>query len=158
MQPTTTITYLADCPETIPHLAAWHQAQFGYLSPGRTAAERVDRFQTHLQRHAIPTTFVALQDGAPAGSASLVVNDMSILPDLTPWLAGVYVAPDHRRSGLGATLVRRVMQEAAALGVARLYLYTHDRMSFYRTLGWQVIAPYVYRGYLVTLMACGLPA
>lgn len=154
----TTLAYLADCPTAIPQLAAWHQAQFGYLSPGRTTAERVERFQAHLQRNAIPTTFVALQDGAPAGSASLVVNDMSILPDLTPWLAGVYVAPDHRRTGLGATLVRRVMQEAAALGVGRLYLYTHDRMTFYRTLGWQVIAPYEYRGYLVTVMSYALPA
>jgi N-acetylglutamate synthase-like GNAT family acetyltransferase len=148
------IVYLADCPEVIPQLAAWQQAQFGYLSPGRAVEERIQRFHTHIQRRAIPTTFVARIDGAPAGSASLVVRDMSLLPDLTPWLAGVYISPAYRRAGVGTALVRRVAQEARTLGIERLYLYTHDRMSFYRSLGWQEIAPYVYRGYLVTVMAC----
>ncbi len=149
-----TVSYLADCSQTIPQLAAWQQAQFGYLSPTQTAAARAERFRTHLQRDAIPMTFVALADDAPLGSASLVVSDMSILPDLTPWLAGVYVAPEHRRSGVGAELVRRVMAAAAALDVERLYLYTHDRMSFYRGLGWETVAPYVHRGYLMTVMSC----
>jgi len=158
MDTTYTITYLADCPDTIPQLAAWQQAQFGFLSPTQTEAARGDRFRTHLQRQTIPTTFVAMADGAPIGSASLVVNDMSVLPDLTPWLAGVYVAPEHRRSGVGAALVRRVMVEAAALGVDRLYLYTHDRMRFYRGLGWETIAPRFYRGYLMTVMSCCLSA
>jgi GNAT superfamily N-acetyltransferase len=152
------IAYLADCPETIPQLAAWQQGQFGYLSPAVTVADRIARFKTHLQGRAIPTTFVALHNGAPAGSASLVVNDMESLPELTPWLAGVYVSPEHRGCGLGGRLVRRVMEEAAALGVSRLYLYTHDRMTFYRNMDWQVIGPRRHRGYLVTVMSYMLSA
>ena len=158
MDTSLTISYLADCPETIPQLAAWQQAQFGYLSPTSNEAGRIDRFRTHLQRNAIPMTFVAQVDGAPVGSASLVVSDMSIMPELTPWLAGVYVAHEHRRRGIGAQLVRRVMAEATALGVDRLYLYTHDRMTFYRGLGWETVGAYHYRGYLMTVMSCRLPA
>ena len=47
--------------------------------------------------------------------------------------------PEHRRRGVGATLVNAVVEKAAALGVRILYLSTVDREEFYTSLGWQVI-------------------
>jgi GNAT superfamily N-acetyltransferase len=65
--------------------------------------------------------------------------------DLTPWLAGVFVAPEHRSHGIGAALVERVVQEARALGILRLYLYTSGSGALYLRLGWSVVERTFYR-------------
>lgn len=57
----------------------------------------------------------------------LVANDMESRSDLTPWLAGVYVKAQHRGRGMGAALIARVIDEARALSVPRLYLCTDIR-------------------------------
>jgi N-acetylglutamate synthase-like GNAT family acetyltransferase len=47
--------------------------------------------------------------------------------DLAPWLASVLVAPAYRRRGVGSALAERVVEEARALAVETLYLYTYDK-------------------------------
>jgi GNAT superfamily N-acetyltransferase len=88
---------------------------------------------------------VALAGHRCLGSASLVACDMDIRPALTPWLSGVCVAPEHRRRGVGAPLVERVMQEARALGKPRLYLL-HAR--FWRSVSqtWRCVAERTFYG------------
>jgi hypothetical protein len=44
------------------------------------------------------------------------------------------------------------MDEALALGVDALYLFTPDKMSFYGRLGWQVLEQMQHRGTDVTVM------
>jgi GNAT superfamily N-acetyltransferase len=147
------IAYLADIPELVPLLAEWHHHQWRHLAGARTLEERKARLVHHLQRNAIPTTFVAWQKDQPLGSASLVANDMDVLPEWIPWLANVFVLPDYRRQGIGAMLVQRVATEAANLGYPRLYLYTLDQMHLYETLGWHVLHQRPYRGHDMTVMA-----
>jgi GNAT superfamily N-acetyltransferase len=150
------IEYLADHPHVLQTLAAWHHAQWNYLNPQRTLAERIAKLQRHLQRGAIPTTFVALDGDALLGSASLVECDLSKRPDLTPWLAGVFVAPEHRNQGIGDALVARVEQEARDLGFAKLYLFTPDRTPFYARRGWKSFAQDDCHGQPITLMSLDL--
>ncbi len=71
----------------------------------------------------MPRTFVLLVDDEPVGMASLDAHDLDTRPDLTPWLAGVFVAP-HARAGATPRLVAAVEAFAASLGVATLWLYT----------------------------------
>lgn len=144
--------YLADLPQHIPTLAAWHFAQWGELNPANDVATRIARFETHLQRAAVPTTFVACDDSELLGSASLVAHDLDIRPQLTPWLASVFVSPAHRSRGIGRLLVQRVMDEARDLGVAGLHLFTLDREQFYASLGWSLIERTVYRGREIAVM------
>lgn len=73
--------------------------------------------------------------------------------DLTPWLAGVFVAPDFRRRGIGSALVERVVQHATQLGVMRLYLYTPTADQVYSRLGWSALVRTHYRGADVTVMS-----
>lgn len=148
----TTITYLADAPELIPLVAEWQDSQWGMLPGSRTLAERKVRLQEHLQRGAIPTTFVAWVDGQPVGSAGLIANDMEPLPEWIPWLASVFVLSDQRRKGIGTLLIERVAEEALALGYPRLYLYTQDQMQLYQSLGWQISHVRFYRGHDMTVM------
>jgi N-acetylglutamate synthase-like GNAT family acetyltransferase len=110
-------------------------------------------FRARTARHAIPKTFVALENDQIVGTASLVEDDMPTRPELTPWLAAVYVLPEFRHRGIGLALVKAAMREAEALGVERLYLFTPDRVRFYNRLGWKVIEHTEYRGQNVTIMS-----
>jgi GNAT superfamily N-acetyltransferase len=152
------IDYLADHPDAVPTLARWHHEQWRHLNPGDTIEQRIVRLQAHLDKRQIPTTFVALSPldpqtdktapGTVLGSASLIAHDMDTRPDLSPWLASVFVAPEHRGQGVGTALIRRVIQEAETLGTENLYLFTTpDKRGFYARLDWELIDHTRYRGY-----------
>ncbi len=147
------ISSLKDKPQHLLPLAVWHHAEWSYLNPARTLDERIEEMQEDLQGKAIPTTFVAEDDGELLGSACILADDMSSHPELSPWLASVYVAEQHRNKGIGSVLVRRVMQHAQESGVKRLYLYTPDQAQLYAKLGWQVYSEEPYNGTPVTIMS-----
>jgi predicted N-acetyltransferase YhbS len=96
---------------------------------------------------------VACADNTLLGSAMLVAHDMNTRPQWSPWLAGVVVAPEHRRRGIGAALVERVITEARALGFLTLYLYTFSTAQYYTRLGWRFIERTTYLGADVTVMS-----
>lgn len=146
------ISYLAEHPHLIPTLAGWHHAEWAHLNPGDTVEARISRMQRLLAKEQVPTAFVALEGETLLGSASLIDNDMDTRKDLWPWLASVYVAPEYRDRGVGSALVQRVVDEARALGVETLYLFTPDRESLYARMGWKVIERTEYRGEQVVVM------
>lgn len=80
------------------------------------------------------------------GVASLRVHDLEGRENLTPWLGGVYVAPDSRRRGVGTALVRAVEEKARELGFEEIYLFTLDREDWYASLGWSTIETIHWRG------------
>jgi GNAT superfamily N-acetyltransferase len=147
------IDYLADHPEFIPALARWHYEEWSYLRPGDSVEARLSRLRAACGRGEIPTVFVAFSDGTLFGSAMLIAHDMDTRMDLTPWLAGVFVAPDYRRRGIGSALVGRVVECAAGLGVRRLYLYTPSAGQMYSRLGWSAVERTSYRGADVLVMS-----
>ena len=147
------IDYLADHPLLVPQLARVHFEQWGYLRPNETLQDRTRRLEACCGRGSVPSVVVALLDGTLCGSAMLVAHDMETRPDLTPWLAGVYVVPAYRGRGYASALVQRVESEAASLGVRRLHLYTPDAVDFYSRLGWAVDLHSEYLGQEVALMS-----
>jgi len=146
------IEYLADFPELVPLVARWHHDQWSYMNPGRTLADRIDEYRSKHGRGRIPTTVVGLLDDQPVGSASLIEHDMDTHMELTPWLASVFVHPEHRGRGFGSALVRRIEREAERLGIDVLYLFTPDRESLYARLQWRVMSREEYRGERVVVM------
>jgi predicted N-acetyltransferase YhbS len=145
--------YLADHPALLLVVAIWHHDEWAYIRPGDTLERRQKRLAAECGRQQIPTTLVAVKDGAAVGSISLIVKDMDTHLHLTPWLASLYVAKEHRRQGIGAALVRRVIEEAKSLRVPRLYLYTPSEERFYRGLGWRTLEQTSYAGKPATIMA-----
>ena len=77
---------------------------------------------------------------------------MSTRLDLTPWLAGVFVLPEHRGRGVGERLVAHAMSWAAAQRVETLHLYTRDAVALYQKLGWLESGREFYEGREVQLM------
>ncbi len=128
---------LENAPEALPPVAAWIHQQFPHEFVGVPLADWT-RDLWEAQGRSI-TTFVALEDDRVVGTASLDANDLPVRLHLTPWLASVYVPPEHRSRGIASKLVACVEQEAMSRGVARLHLHTTDRESFYSDRGWMVL-------------------
>lgn len=147
------IGYLTDHQQFISTLAHWHHQEWAYLRPGDSVEARIARLRDACGHTEIPTVVIAFNNLKLFGSAMLVAHDMDTRMDLSPWLAGVFVLPEHRQHGIGAALVQRVTDDARALGVQRLYLYTPSTEQFYSRLGWSVVERTGYRGVDVVVMS-----
>jgi predicted N-acetyltransferase YhbS len=147
------IHYLADHVDSIPTLARWHHDEWASRMPELTIADRVERFRARATPGGVPTGFVATVDGEVAGMACLIECDLESHAHLSPWLASVLVAPNHRGRGIGSALCRRVNEEARLIGFVRVYLFTLDKQELYRRLGWWIVEQANWRGHRVTIMA-----
>jgi GNAT superfamily N-acetyltransferase len=87
--------------------------------------------------------FGALNGGSLLGCALLVETDLETEPDLTPWLSGLYVAPQYRGNQIGAMLISQVETAAREIGHHYVYLFcpTGQLVSYYDSFGWDVRKP-----------------
>ncbi|WP_158922377.1 GNAT family N-acetyltransferase [Acidisphaera sp. S103] len=138
-----------DRPDLAPIVAAWLVKEFGY--PGGRTPEQVTA-RILAPPNGPEETFVLLEQGKPVGSARLTHDDLASRPDLTPWLAGVFVDPAARGRGYATALVRQVEAFAAAAAVPTLWLYTWTAEQLYARLGWQRVGLETDRGKDVVLM------
>ena len=94
----------------------------------------------NLQDTPIPLALVAHDGSTFLGTASLIASDLDERPELTPWVAAVWVEERARGHGIGAALVDAAARTCFALGFLRAYLCARPRMTrFYERLGWTVI-------------------
>lgn len=141
------ISFLADHPEFIETLAPWVAEHWRPILSQETAESRTAKFRTHLNHDTLPIAWVAHSGGQVFGTAALRVHDLPGHENITPWLGGVYVAPEFRNRGIGAALCSTVEQQAKALyGISTLYLFTLDRQAWYSNLGWGMFQPVTWCG------------
>ncbi len=123
---------LSDRLELAPIVAKWLHAEFDHAQ-GPSLDDRV----AHLRSQKAPEeTFILYDYDVPVGTASLVINDLPSRPDLTPWLASVFVRPEFRGRGYSAPLIRHVETTAAAMSPI-LWLYTWTAEPLYARFGWE---------------------
>lgn len=127
------IVTLGEQPDLSPIISAW-------LSDRRSCPARPE------------SCFVLLAGGVPAGTASLVPTGLATYPELTPWLANLFVPPAFRGRGHGTRLVAAVEAAARAGDAPILWLVTRSARQFYARLGWQPVAPTSFHGDPATLM------
>lgn len=85
----------------------------------------------------IPTTFVAHVGSQFAGTAGVIGADLADRPNLTPWVAAVWVDPAFRLRGIAAALVDTAAGFALGTGAPRVHLCTIPaNVGFYTKLGW----------------------
>jgi GNAT superfamily N-acetyltransferase len=133
------IAFLADRSEFLPRLAVWLHGEWGDLRPDDSLERRTEWLEARMNRDRIPVCLVAHEGSTPLGTASLVVEDVPGRPDLTPCLASVFVALEHRERGVGTELVSAVEVLASGLGFETLHLFTFDRDPYYGRRGWSVL-------------------
>ena len=134
-------------------VAGWIHGQWAHLRPDRSPAQTRARVVERLGGALVPSLHVVEASGAPVATASLVRCDLTTRPELTPWVASVYVTPAFRGRGLATRLVEHLAGLAGRGGIRELYLHTPDRQSLYARLGWRDVEVLSYRGETVTLMA-----
>jgi N-acetylglutamate synthase-like GNAT family acetyltransferase len=138
MPPPFTISDLRQRPEFFDTVAdriwqAWWQES------GHPLAYISTRLRENMEVTPIPFALVAHDGEKFLGTASVIASDLEERPQLTPWVAAVWVEEAARRRGAGAALVNRAAQDCFALGITRAYLCARPRMSgFYERLGWTV--------------------
>jgi GNAT superfamily N-acetyltransferase len=157
MDAETAVFSLKSRPDFVSIVAQWLWSEFWrYNGVGldQTLAKAVEATQAEH----MPRIFVLTVDGEPVGMASLVISDLSSRPDLSPWLAGVYVVPRMRRRGLVLHLVKAVEAEAAAQGYDALWLFTRTAEHIYARGGWITTEMFERKGRDYALMRRDLPA
>ena len=118
--------------------------------------------QTYLDQYALAASkpeklveiYAAIDDQENLlGVATLVDDDeLPNAPELGPWLAAVFVAPDARKFGVGSALVELIVGRSRELGYPTLYLYTEHAQAWYLDKGWVKIREIVFLGLHHTVM------
>jgi GNAT superfamily N-acetyltransferase len=143
---------LADKKEVIAELAQLHHEEWKHLNPSLTLEGRAEAITEAAGREGIPSIFIAVSGNQLVGSAALVENDMDTKPDLTPWLAAVYVKETFRHQGVATYLIARCEAEAARSNAKTWYLYTEFASRLYEKLGWLHLERSEYKGVTVDVM------
>ncbi len=139
----------------VPAVAAWLHAQ--WWQAGGHSLDATAAFLRKATGPAAPCALVAERDGVPLGTATFDTDDLPARPDLSPWLASVFVTSAARRQGVATALVKAVEAMAATQGVRRLWLFTPDQAPFYAARGWVRAGVEKYRGSPVVLMQRDFP-
>lgn len=145
------IASTSDRPDLVEVTARWRWEAFIHdTEPFEDVLKRAQR--TSSMGLTIPRTLVLLVDDEPVGTASLTAHDLEERPDLTPWLAGVFVAPHARGRGYAAQLVAAVEGEARKASISTLWLYTNMAERIYARVGWRTVETVLHHGKPFALM------
>jgi predicted N-acetyltransferase YhbS len=131
--------------------ARWRVDAFSVLKA--SFEEELKSLELFASDQGLGVALVAKTGGEPIGTCLLVESEIEPNHDVSPWLAGLFVVPAHRRKGTGAVLVHAIENEARQRGYSRLYLYTTEAAPFYARLGWSVVGRTNWRGFDTAFMA-----
>jgi GNAT superfamily N-acetyltransferase len=96
--------------------------------------------QATLESETIPACFVAHHGDIFSGCVSLIVNDMELRPQYTPWIAALWVEETARRQGIAAALIDAARHYANGCGHDCVYLCaTPDNTPYYLKRGFTQI-------------------
>jgi len=130
------IGYLADSPNMISVCASWAYSQWGCQSAGSLEHAMI-QFTEGSSKGKIPITLVALYNQKPAGMISLWQSDFKERPELSPWLASLFVHPFYRGNCIASLLIEKLEDEARRLGYSRLFLVTEEAKNLYVKHCWK---------------------
>ena len=136
MSPSLRIRQLAADDSACDLVARWRHEAF-FADMGMAFEETLEAQRRWLvQLSDYEAALLAEIEGNPAGCCLFVREEIDAKHDLTPWLASLYVAPEFRKQGAGAALVRAIEMHARDVGCSVLHLYTVNAEPFYAGLGW----------------------
>ncbi len=102
----------------------------------------VTRVRESLNEDPLPFALVAHRDGRFLGTASVIESDLAERPQYSPWVAAVWVEPEHRAA-----------RDAFTLGFDRAYLCaSSEKRGFYARRGWTQIEEAVGESRLAVLV------
>lgn len=125
-------------PDLVPVVARWLWDEWRRRD-GHSFEQTLEAVHESVTARHMPRTFILLADGQPVGTASLAAHDLDDRPDLSPWLADVFVLPAARGRGHAVRLVAAAEAECRAASIPTLWLYTGAAERFYARNGWRTV-------------------
>jgi RimJ/RimL family protein N-acetyltransferase/GNAT superfamily N-acetyltransferase len=112
-----------------------------WWKPGGVPLERITSGLAEMMKgERIPFAIVAHDGDAFLGSTLAIASDLDERPQFSPWVAAVWVEPQHRLKQVGRSLVGHAARTLFARGFARVYLCASaNRRNFYISQGWAPI-------------------
>jgi GNAT superfamily N-acetyltransferase len=148
---TLNVVSTAERPELVPTVAGWVWAEFR-RGHGYTLEQTLASVSVTVTARDLPQTYILLADGRPVGTASLAEKDLEERPELTPWLAGVFVEPESRGRGYAGRLTAHVEGVCRGRSIATLWLYTRTAERIYARSGWRTVESVEHNGKTYALM------
>ena len=151
------VTTIAKRPDLLPIVAHWLWREW-WQRRGHSLEQTQTIYASCCTQVGAPQTFVLLADESPVGTVTLAKRDLDERPNLTPWLAGVFVVPEARGRGYVRHLLAAFDEACRAASIRTAWLYTNTAKRVYLRAGWQVAEVIQRQGKLpVTLMRRDLP-
>jgi len=93
----------------------------------------------HMEENRIPQTYGCFHEGKIIGMYQFSYDDLTIRPDIYPWLCNVYVDEKYRGMGISRKMLETVLINAKkTIKEKELYLYT-KHIGLYEKFGWEFI-------------------
>ena len=144
---------LADNMHFLKELAELHQEEWGHLDRSFTLERRTKALKDAANEEGIPAIYIAYEEKELIGSAGIVQHYMKDYhPELSPWLAAVFVKIKWRRKGIASLLVKYCEEKAVKENIKKLYLYTEFAENLYSKIGWNISEKCKYKGVQVSVM------
>ncbi|WP_424358804.1 GNAT family N-acetyltransferase [Methanocella sp. MCL-LM] len=125
---------VTQCPDLHDQIATWLWGFWG--NPHNYQFYR--SLVVHARDDDFPLIYVAFIGDTPVGTVALWRADLLSRQDLFPWMADLYVPPEHRSKGIGSALQEYALTRAKELGYTALYLYT-PLSGYYEKTGWEYV-------------------
>ncbi|WP_419903653.1 GNAT family N-acetyltransferase [Kiloniella sp.] len=145
---------LENHPEFIEACAHWNYNAWSKNS-GWTLKQTISGYRDLASNNKLEQGFVALSEGKLLGTALLIENDHESYKHYRPWLAALYVDPNHRGQRIARNLVNTVKDFARKRGEARLFLYTKTP-KIYKAMGWNLVEVFMENNTQYSLMDTNL--
>lgn len=105
--------------------------------------EEVKCFMKHsMQKNRLPQTYGLFLNGKIIGMYQFSYEDLSIRPDIYPWLANVYIDESYRKKGYGRKLLENVKNTAKEnINFEEIFLYT-EHIGLYEKFDWIFVSDF----------------
>ncbi len=102
--------------------------------------EKVKCFMKHsMEKDRLPQTYGLFLDDKIIGMYQFTYEDLSVRPDIYPWLANVYIDEEYRKKGYGRKLLENVKDTAQKnIKFEEIFLYTEHK-GLYEKFEWNYL-------------------
>lgn len=138
------ITYLADHPGFIDVCAAWELSYWRIPNATKppTFEDCRKLFQNSTDKNALPITLLVINEetNRPVGMGSLWKEDSDYWPEITPWIASLFVHELYRGKGLSEILMTALEDKARTIGLTEIYLTAIELVApLYKKMRYEVV-------------------
>ncbi len=123
--------------KVVEHLSEWLYNWWG--KDENFNMDQMKSFVSHsMNKDKLPYTYVMSISKKIIGMFQIIYDDLSVRPDIYPWLANVYIDKEYRGNGYGRKLLEYSNNVINDLNIKDIYLYTPHN-NLYEKFGWEFI-------------------